>query len=51
MINNSVRFDHMTDLSHHESTIHTVNVIGTCMSLFQERYMDGKQASGLLYFD
>ena len=27
---------------------HKMYVFGTCVSLFQERYMDGKQASGLL---
>ena len=27
---------------------HSVCVFGTCVSLFQERYMDHKQANGLL---
>ena len=31
-----------------ERWTHGVNVIGTYMSLFQGRYMDGKQASGLV---
>ena len=38
-------------LSHNESTIHKVNLIDICVSLFQERYMDGKQDSGLLCLD
>ena len=30
---------------------HKMYVFGTCVSLFQERYMDGKQVSGLLCLD